>query len=547
MENSLGGGTQPPRSDKEKMIRGSAWMTAGSVFSRILGAIYVIPWRIWLGAAFLTANALFTKGYQIYSLFLIISTAGVPGAVSKQVARYNAMGEYKTGMRLFYHGTIAMLLMGVLSCGAMWLLAPLLAAGDARMIPVFRSLAWPLLLIPSLSLIRGFFQGYNEMAPSAISQFVEQVARILYMLVMTYAIMVAGNHHYLDAVVHSTFAAFIGAVFGLGLLVVYFVQQKPRLDALEAQSKQALNISVNEILLDVVRQAIPFIIMDSTINIYYIIDQYTFNPMMKAFYRVSEDQLDRFYALFAGNANKLIMIIVSLAVAMAITVVPLLAGAKTRGDVAGLARQITNTLQLFFIVMIPSAFGMVAVARPLYVLFYRDMDWLGIRLLQWSSILAILLGLFTVLAAILQGLFNNRLAIQEMLVGMAVKVIAQWPMIFFFDVYGPIIATMLGMTVSSLLMLYSTNRMYNIHVRQTIRRGIGILAFSLIMCAVCYLIVNLSGMIINPQSQFGAALVLLVAVGVGVLIYGYLILKTRLADMIIGERVSRLREILHIR
>ncbi len=79
-----------------------------------------------------------------------------------------------------------------------------------------------------------------------------------------------------------------------------------------AHSKQALNISVNEILVDVARQAIPFIIMDSTINIYYIVDQYTFNPMMKAFYLVSEDQLDRFYALFAGNANKLIMIIVSL-------------------------------------------------------------------------------------------------------------------------------------------------------------------------------------------------------------------------------------------
>ncbi len=108
-----------------------------------------------------------------------------------------------------------MFIMGILSCGAMWLLAPLLAAGDARMIPVFRSLAWPLLLIPSLSLIRGFFQGYNEMAPSAISQFIEQVARILYMLVMTYAIMVAGNHDYLNAVVHSTFAAFIGQFLDL--------------------------------------------------------------------------------------------------------------------------------------------------------------------------------------------------------------------------------------------------------------------------------------------------------------------------------------------
>ena len=385
------------------------------------------------------------------------------------------------------------------------------------------------------------------MAPSAISQFIEQVARILYMLVMTYAIMVAGNHSYLSAVIHSTFAAFIGAVFGLGLLVVYFLRQKPRLDALVAQSANSLQISVNEILLDVARQAIPFIIMDSTINIYYIVDQYTFNPMMKAFYLVSEDQLDRFYALFAGNANKLIMIVVSLAVAMAITVVPLLAGAKTRGDVEGLARQITNTLQLFFIVMIPSALGMVAVARPLYVLFYRDMDWLGIRLLQISSLLAIMLGLFTVLAAILQGLFNNRLAIQEMLIGLAVKVIVQWPMIFFFNVYGPVLSTMLGMTVSSLLMLYSTNRMYNIHVRQTIRRGVGILAFSLIMCAVCYLIVNASTLVINPRSQFGAAFVLLIAVGVGVLIYVYLILKTRLADLIIGERISRLRDILHIR
>ena len=88
MENSLGGGTQPPRSDKEKMIRGSAWMTAGSVFSRILGAIYVIPWRILLGAAFLTANAFFITGYQIYCLFLIISTAGFPCAVSTQLAPF---------------------------------------------------------------------------------------------------------------------------------------------------------------------------------------------------------------------------------------------------------------------------------------------------------------------------------------------------------------------------------------------------------------------------------------------------------------------------
>lgn len=169
--------------------------------------------------------------------------------------------------------------------------------------------------------------------------------------------------------------------------------------------------------------------------------------MMKALVLVSEELLDRLVALFAGHAQQLNLNFDCLAVAMDITVVPLLAGDKTRGDVEGLARTITNTLQLFYFDLIPSARCMVAVARPLYVLFYRDMDFLGIRLLTFSYILAILSGLFTVLAEFLTGLFNNRLAILEMLVGLAVKDFATWPMIFFFNVYGPVMANMLGMTV----------------------------------------------------------------------------------------------------
>lgn len=87
------------------------------------------------------------------------------------------------------------------------------------------------------------------------------------MLDLTYANLVAGNHDYLNAVVHYTFAAYFGAVFGLGLLVVYFVRQKPRLDTLVAHSKQARLNCVNEILVDVARQAIPYFNLDYTINI----------------------------------------------------------------------------------------------------------------------------------------------------------------------------------------------------------------------------------------------------------------------------------------
>ncbi|WP_390405865.1 putative polysaccharide biosynthesis protein [Lacticaseibacillus jixiensis] len=537
---------RPQRSAKEQMLRGSAWMTAGSIFSRILGAIYIVPWRVWMGAAFLTANALFTKGYQIYSVFLIIGTAGIPSAISKQVAHYNAMNEYKTGLRLFRSGALLMAAMGVVSCAVLWLLAPILAVHDPALTRVFRSLAWPLLLIPLLSILRGFFQGYNEMAPSAISQFIEQVARIVYMLLMTFAIMRLGDHDYVSAVTQSTFAAFVGAAFGLGLLVVYFFGQRSRFAELAAQSVDDIHISVTQILIDIFKQAIPFIVLDSTINLYYIVDQYTFQPLLQMWYRVSDMRSDEIYALFAGNANKLIMIVVSLAVAMAVTALPLLAAAATRGDQREVASQVTSTLQLFYIVMIPAAVGMAAIATPLYVLFY-GYDQLGIHMLELSSLLAILLGLFTVLATLLQGLFHNKLAIVEMLAGFAVKFALQAPLIYWTNVYGSTLASMAGMLVTCGLMLHTLRVEYHYKARQTMRRLAGIVGFSLVMFLAVRVIVTSLSLVINPASALASMVMLVVALVVGVGIYAYAILKTRLADLIIGTRVAGLRRRLHIR
>ncbi len=205
-------------SSKEKMLKGSAWMTAGSIFSRILGAIYIIPWATWFGVNYLQANALFTKGYTVYALFLMLSTAGIPSAVGKQVAHYNSLNEYGIGRRLFKRSLGVMMFLGIISAMILWFIAPLISQGDAAVIPVYRSLAVTLLLIPVMSLTRGFFQGYFDMAPFAISQLVEQVARIVYMLAATYLITQVLHGSYQSAVVQSTFAAFIGAVGGLSLI-----------------------------------------------------------------------------------------------------------------------------------------------------------------------------------------------------------------------------------------------------------------------------------------------------------------------------------------
>ena len=162
--------------------------------------------------------------------------------------------------------------------------------------------------------------------------------------------------------------------------------------------------------------------------------------------------IESWYALFALNANKLIMIIVSLASAMAVTAIPLLSAAHTQRDYRSIAKQISNILDLFLFVMIPASFGMAAIATPIYTIFY-SYDPLGSSVLYLSSFTAISLGLFTVLMAILQGLSENGLAIKYLMLGLIIKAILQYPMILMFKVYGPLVSTNLGMLAIILLAL----------------------------------------------------------------------------------------------
>ncbi len=84
------------------MVQSTAWLTIGNIFSRLLGAVYVIPWIAWMQPHGLEANYLYTKGYNVYALFLMISTAGIPAAVAKQTARYNSMNEYGLSKNYYF-------------------------------------------------------------------------------------------------------------------------------------------------------------------------------------------------------------------------------------------------------------------------------------------------------------------------------------------------------------------------------------------------------------------------------------------------------------
>lgn len=167
-------------------------------------------------------NALYSYGYLPYTLLLSLSTLGIPMAVSKFVAKYHAVGDYETGHRLFRSALIVMGITGVISFLLLFLLAPQIAAQvvaddgtgnrpeDATF--VIRMVSVALIIIPIMAVIRGYFQGFQSMGPTAISQVVEQIFRVGFILVATFLILQVGNGSLGTAVGFATFGAFIGGL-----------------------------------------------------------------------------------------------------------------------------------------------------------------------------------------------------------------------------------------------------------------------------------------------------------------------------------------------
>ena len=211
----------------QKMSRGAGWMSMGSIVSRVIGVIYIIPWLAMFGNFSNEANGLFNIGYQYYSLFLIIATAGIPSAISKEMAFYTAKNEFRNSLKIFKIAFILMCFLGLFAGGLLWLMAPIFSEtspveNPKDVIVVVRSLVPALVTLPVLSIMRGFFESFQDMKPSALSQIYEQIIRVVFILLATFISLNVLKRDLIFAVSISTFAAFIGSIAAIGILVFYF-------------------------------------------------------------------------------------------------------------------------------------------------------------------------------------------------------------------------------------------------------------------------------------------------------------------------------------
>lgn len=527
-----------------QMLRGTAWMTASNFISRLLGAAYIIPWYIWMGKYGPQANGLFTMGYNIYAWFLLISTAGVPVAVAKQVAKYNTRDQADHSFALI-RGFLKF--MGILGLGfaiLMYLLSPVFASlsgGGKELIPIMQSLSWAVLIFPSMSVIRGFFQGFNNMKPYAISQIAEQVIRVIWMLLTTFFIMKIGSGDYVQAVTQSTFAAFIG--MGASLLVLfYYLAQTGLLSSIFRKQEESEGIDTRALLIDTIREAIPFIITGSAIQLFQIVDQMTFINVMSWFTDYSQKQLLVMFSYFSANPNKITMILIAVATSIGGVGIPLLTENYVKGDLKAAGKLVQDNLTMLLAFLLPATFGAVAVAKPLYTVFYGQPDGLALGLFIVAMLQTVILGLYTVLSPMIQALFQNRKAIRYFLYGVVVKLVLQIPFILVFRSYGPLLSTTIALMVPIVLMYREIQTITQFNRTIVFKRTL----LGSILTVVMLLGVLIAGLILGwifpPNGRVSSTIYIIVIGGLGVVIYGALGLWLRYFDRFIGGQAARLRQ-----
>lgn len=515
-----------------KLVRGSLLLTAATFLSKFLGLIYLIPFNALVGTE---GGALYNIAYVPYNIMLSIATVGIPLAMSKTISKYNALGDYATGRRTFKHGTLLMFVTGFISFLILFLGAELLAniwtAGNTDpskgptiedVVLVIRAVSFALIIIPSMSIMRGFFQGHESMGPSALSTVTEQIVRIAFVLVSVFVVIVILDGTIATAVGFATFGAFVGAVGSWVILLWYWKKRKPHLDKLLERQRYDSERSTKDIFKEMFSYAGPFIIVGLATSLYQLVDLFTFQRAMLA----AGYEGDSLSLLGAINtyAHKIVIIPGTLATGLSLAILPALTRTYAQKNIEETHQQINQALQIVIVLVIPAVIGIVCLADVFYASLYglKDIEITG-ELLAWYAPVGLFFALFTVSASMLQGINQQNFTVLSLMAGLLVKILLNSVLIQWFGAKGLIIGTGIAVVIAVSSNLFRLKKSVDFSFRKIRRRTLLTLIFGAIMAVVIFIVKGLLGLFIPYEtSHFGSIVVLLAGVFIGGGVYLWL-------------------------
>lgn len=526
------------------LMKGTAILTIGLFLSKILGLIYIFPFYAIVGKENI---GLYQYAYIPYNIMLSIAISGLPVAISKFVAKYNAKGDYETGRRLLKQSIGLMIVTGIVS----FLLLNFLATPLAKIVissdeqiytvedvaTVIRWVSFALLVVPIMSSLRGFLQGNGEFLPTSISQLVEQIVRIIVLLGAAFLIVIVFKGDIKMALNMSVFSAFIGGLAGLYVMYYFWKKHKPALDEKLATSIPSGEYSTLSIYKELFTYSIPVVFVGLGSSLFQLVDMITFNNTMISIGLAAVT--DDFFTMLNFTTQKIIMIPVMLATGFSMALIPTITKYFTEGDKVGLRNALDKTYQVLLFLTIPATFGITVLSDEIYHVLYEQSAAGGSVLAHYAPV-AILFALFSVTAAILQGIDYQRWIIFSLLTGLLVKLLLNIPLIKWLEVDGAILATALGYVTTIIINIVVIHKALDYKSEMVKRRIILICILTVAMIVAVYISKFVLGFMFEPDTRLRAIMYCIVGVGVGAGVYGFISLRLGLAQKLLGAKVTKI-------
>lgn len=442
---------------KQNFLQGAAILTFGTLLVKLIGALYKIPMNRIIGTE---GFGHFNVAYSIYNVLLTISSTGLPIAVSRMISEASTLGNkhqvqhiFKTSLRLF-------LIIGVICSGGMLIFAPQLAdlMRDPDAIWAIAALAPSVLFVCILCAFRGYFQGQQYMTPTAISQVIEAVGKLVIGLGAVVIILHLGY-----GVAEAAGGAILGVTIGIIIAAIYlfFAYRKRHLRLTESDLRVPTD-STRTTTKQLLQLAIPITIGSAGLQIFNAIDTVIIQGRLQDAIGMTVQQATSMFGTYSA-AQTFYMLPSALISPLAISIIPSVTESLTLNRFKKARSAEESAVRMTALIGLPCGAGLAVLAGPIQEFAYGyDAETLSVAgpILALLGIAVIFNCMVTVTTAILQAHGKVNVPIYTTLAGGIVNVVTDYVLIGVgaIHIYGAAIATIAYCAVIMFLNIFAMHR-----------------------------------------------------------------------------------------
>ena len=440
---------QNSNSNNSKFLKGTMILTISSIIVKVIGSLnWIILSRVLGGEGI----GLYQMGFPIYLMAITVSSAGVPVAISIITSEKLANKDYRGAKRVFNVSLRLLLVSGLIFSSALLFGADFLInqhiIRDARAYYSIIALAPAVFFVTFLASFRGYLQGWQIMTPTATSEVVEQLVRVITMLVFADLFMPYGLAY---AAGGASMGAGAGAFCALLVLMWFYRRLKRRLhEEIEAQDDSIPEESAGHIIKRLLKLALPVSLTSLMLPIGANLDLLIVPQRLEAA-GFDVRHATELFGYLTGMAVPLVNLATIFTAAMTISLVPSISESRALEQFDAIRDKIRRAFRVAMIITFPCFMGLFFLAEKVAALIYNAPGAAGA--IQTMSVGILFLGMHQISTGILQGLGKTAIPVINMILACVVKVVMSWWLtaIPFLGIKGASMATVADFAVAAII------------------------------------------------------------------------------------------------